>query len=129
MADAEIIAAYLGGLDAVTVGMMAGISSATVLNILKAAGIPRRQRGTAKGTRRKLKVPAQVIAQRYMDGESGPILASSLGVSQKTVYQVLKELGVPRRDPLAELRRLNKIRRQARQPQRIAHNANKSTNG
>lgn len=129
MSDAEVIAAYQRGQDAVTVGMMAGISSATVLNILKASGIPRRPRGNVKGAKRKLRVPAQTIAQRYLAGESGTALASSLGVSQRTIYDVLKELDIPRRHPLAELRRINKVRRQARQDPPIVAKPNKSTIG
>lgn len=131
MSDAEVIQAYQGGLDAGSVGYLAGISSATVLNILKAAGIPRRKRGGVTGTRLKLKVPPQVIGQRYLAGESGVSLAASLGVHQRTIYNVLKELGIPRRHPLTELRRINRSKRQARETQnpRIAAKPDKSTNG
>jgi hypothetical protein len=132
MSDEEVIQAYLeGGLDGTTVGQMAGISSATVLNILKRAGHKPRPRGTRRGFRKKLKVDDQTIAQRYLAGESGPILAERLGVSQKTIYDVLEDLGVPRRHPLAELKRLNQARRQARQRQtsKIVDNGNKSTRG
>lgn len=115
MSDGEIVAAYLGGQDGTTVGLMAGISAATVIKIVRAAGHKPRPRGGRLGNRWKLKLDDQVIAQRYLAGESGPALAASLGVSQKTIYNVLAALDIPRRDFLTELRRRNQVMRQARQ--------------
>jgi hypothetical protein len=110
LSDEEVIQAYQGGLDAVTVGQMAGISSATVLAIVKRAGHKPRPRGSVKGVKRKVDV--QVVAQRYLAGESGPVLAGSLGVSEKTIYDALEAAGVARRHPMAEVRKLNRARRQ-----------------
>lgn len=109
MSDEEVVAAYLAGDDADTVGFKANISYATVLKIVHAAGVPlRRARTGPRGT--PPKISEEEICRRYRGGANAPELGLLAGVSPDRIYRILERGGVDRRAPQASTR--NTRRRQ-----------------
>ena len=92
LTDEQIIALYVGGMDADTIGFRAGCSGTTVLNIVRKAGHPIRQAG--RGAPRHRNISDEEIISRYRDGQSGPAIADAAGCSASGVYHVLRRNGV-----------------------------------
>ena len=96
--DAEIIRLYVEErLDGEGIGLLAGCSATTALDIVRKAGHPIRPCG--RGVPRPRLISDEDIARRYKAGEDGPRLAQAAGCTPGTIYRVLRSLGVHVRPP------------------------------
>lgn len=96
--DPEIIRLYVEEqLDGESIGIRAGCSGTTVLDIVRSAGHPIRPPG--RGVPRPRLIPDAEIARRYRAGEDGPRLAQAAGCTPGTIYRLLRLQGVHVRPP------------------------------
>jgi|SRR3954452_8445386 hypothetical protein len=106
LSDAEIIERYLQGADAETVGIAAGCSGTTVVVIVRAAGETIRQRGKGStGKCKRLALSDEEIIKRYQTGASAPKIAEAAGCTFQVIYNLLRQVNVPRRSPLVSDRK------------------------
>jgi hypothetical protein len=84
-------------LDGESIGLEAGCSGTTVLDIVRAAGHPIRPPG--RGVPRPRLISDEDIARRYKAGEDGPRLAQAAGCTPGTIYRLLRLQGVYVRPP------------------------------
>lgn len=114
MTDAEIVADYQEWRDTYAVAYRAGVCTATVLAVLRRAGlghlIPKRGPGNT-GVYRPVGLPDDEIIKRYCDGESGPVIAKAAGCNPTSIYNRLRRAGIPRR--ASPIDRANRARAQA----------------
>ena len=96
LTDAEVVARYQELRDSYTVGLEAGLDAAKVLEIVRAAGVEV-NRPNQRATRKRFKLTAEQMAERYRAGDTGEQIAHAAGCSTRTVYDALESLGVPRR--------------------------------
>lgn len=96
LSDPEICAKYYELKDAVTVGFIAGCSETTVTAIVRRMGGAVQPRGGP--ITRPSKLSDAEICQRYLDGESGPAIATAAGTYCAHVYKTLDAAGVKRRE-------------------------------
>jgi transposase len=90
---AEVIEAYKSGEYCREIAERYGVSSATIGNYLRRAGIETRS-GKARSADRNWKAEA---ARRYEAGESQMQIAKALGLQQTTISNVLRQMGVKTR--------------------------------
>ena len=96
-AAAEACRRYLGGESTVQLGAAFGVAARTINSILKRNGIERRSVKDAKGG---LSAEAEAEAcRRYVAGESTTQLGSALGVTHRTILNILERNDIERRDP------------------------------
>ena len=96
--DPEIIRLYVDEqLDGESIGIRAGCSGTTGLDIIRKAGHPIRPPG--RGVPRPRLISDEDIARRYKAGEDGPRLAQAAGCTPGTIYHLLRRLGVHVRPP------------------------------
>jgi hypothetical protein len=115
--DQEIIDLYFSGLDADAVGYRAGCHGATVLNIIKRAGLkPRRQGGV-----KPLKPTAWAedrVELEYLAGMTLTTLAEKSGINRENLRRILIRRGVRLRTlkDYADLQRAQRRRGIGRPP-------------
>lgn len=96
--DETIIRLYVEErMDGESIGIEAGCSGTTVLDIVRKAGHPIRPPG--RGVPRPRHISDGEIARRYRAGEDGPRLAQAAGCTPGTVYRILRTMGVDVRPP------------------------------
>lgn len=79
-----------------------GLSDHQIASILKQArevGIHVERRAVGRPVNPAREALRSDIGARYKNGESGPSIAQSLGVTVETVYSSLRALNIPRRRP------------------------------
>jgi hypothetical protein len=105
LSDTEIVELYRQDLDGESIGIAAGCSGTTVLAIVRAAGVPIRQRGKGStGRRKQLALSDEEIISRYQNGASGPEIAEAAGCTAEVIYRTLRNANVPRRSPYSHSR-------------------------
>jgi hypothetical protein len=93
--DEELVRLYVEDrLDSDTIGARANCSATYVLDRVREAGHPVRRSG---GVRSSLPITDEEIVRRYLGGESGPVLARSLGCTPASVYAALRRQKVATR--------------------------------
>lgn len=114
LTDEQAVELYVGGMDAESVGFQAGCSGTTVLNLVRAAGVPVR---SASGRRKSpLGIPESEVIDLYLDGQSGPQIAAVAGCTPSAVYHVLRRAGVPIRDSASAGKLAERLRTRRRNP-------------
>lgn len=97
LTNQQIVDAYVGGENSISIGLRANCDSVTVLNICRAAGVPIRPRGPS--VRKTLALTDEEIIRLYTQtGLSGPTIADRAGCTTNTIYRVLRLAGVTLRD-------------------------------
>jgi Mor family transcriptional regulator len=93
--EADIVASYQRGVDAVQLATQHGVGSTTVYAVLTRHGVARRSNSDIF---RKLS-PAQEheICARYQQGLSAAHICPRYGVNEQTIYNILQRHGVTRR--------------------------------
>ncbi len=93
--EAEIVAAYQGGVDAVRLAERYGVASTTIYGVLERTGVARR---TNHDVFRKLSdlQEGEVIAL-YGQGLPASKIVGRYGIEEQTVYNILARHGVSRR--------------------------------
>lgn len=93
LSDELIAQAYASGETADSIAQRAQCCCATVLEIVRKAGIEARRPG--KGAPRQRLIGDDEIIRRYRAGEPGPRLADAAGCTPGTVYRILRTYDVP----------------------------------
>lgn len=99
LTDSEIIAQYLAGDDAATIGARANCPGETVLYLVRRAGHQPRPRGPRQRAKELPLTDAEITRLYMVDGLSGPAIADRCGATPATVYKILEANAVPRRPP------------------------------
>lgn len=120
LTDEEIVRRYADGLDSYTLGLQAGCSCATVLQIVRAAGGAVRAKGASP--RRPLKISDDAIVELYQSGFSGVAVGDRAGCTAGTIYNILRAAGVSIRTPTE----VSKVARDAAQRARQSERGKKS---
>jgi DNA-directed RNA polymerase specialized sigma24 family protein len=93
--ERALVGAYLGGSSGMVLAEMFGISFSSVYNILKRHGIKTRGGGIPLALSPK---EERVLISAYLGGSSGLTLARIFGISDNSVYKILKRHGVKTRE-------------------------------
>jgi hypothetical protein len=117
LSDQEIIDLYFSGLDADTVGYRAGCHGATVLNIIKRAGLQPRRQGGVKPTKPTAWAEDRVELE-YLAGMTLTTLAEKSGINRENLRRILIRRGVRLRTlkDYADLQRARRRRGIGRPP-------------
>lgn len=94
--DCEIVRLYVEDhLDADTIGLRANCTSDVVRALVRDAGGTIRGRG-GHDPDRLAAIDRDEICRLYLDGMTGPAVASAAGVARCTVYAILRAAGITR---------------------------------
>lgn len=98
LSNEEIADAYRSGESADLIAQRACCSGVTVLQIVRAAGVPVRKPGAPPSPRPRTLSDNEII-RRYRAGEAGTRLADAASCTPGTIYRLLRHHGVEVRPP------------------------------